>query len=94
MQERVAVRAVVRGLRVLRHDFSGGGPCPVALRLAVRNCLGTAVSLSMEARPRQPIATPGGAPAPGTFLTFQGVRPSTKCVSKGRLCCKTDNRSN
>lgn len=66
MQERVAVRAVVRGQRVLRHDFSGGGPCPVALRLAVRNCLGTPVSLSMEARPRQPVATPGGAPAPGT----------------------------
>lgn len=64
------MRAVVRGARTLRHDFGSGRPCTVALQLAIRNCLPTPVSLSMEARPLQPppAASSGAAAAPGELL--------------------------
>lgn len=55
-QERVHIRAVLRGEVRLRHSFRGGGMCKAALRLCVRNCHSSAAaSLCIEAgAPSQP----------------------------------------
>ncbi len=52
VQERVHIRAVLRGEARLRHSFRGGGMCRAALRLCVRNChASAAASLCIEAGP-------------------------------------------
>jgi hypothetical protein len=49
LQEPEALRAVVKGTGTLRHDFAVDGVCTAQVTLHVRNCLGGAASLSVEA---------------------------------------------
>ncbi len=49
LQEKVALRAVLRGKKQLQHDFQRSGSCSVPLTLALRNCSDAAVSVCVEA---------------------------------------------
>ena len=61
VQEKVALRAVLRGRKRLQHDFQHSGSCSVPLMLALRNCSDSAVSVCVEAGP------PSGVQPAGTI---------------------------
>lgn len=48
LQERVALRAVIRGRTRLRHNFQRNGSCTARLTLALRNCSDAPVSVCVE----------------------------------------------
>lgn len=69
VQERMALRAVIRGRKRLQHDFRRSGSCSVPLTLALRNCSDSPISVCVEAGP------PSGVQPAGTVWRAEVVMP-------------------
>ena len=69
VQEKVALRAVIRGRKHQRHDFRRNGSCSVPLTLGLRNCSDSAVSVCVEAGPPSGFQPAGTVRRTGAVVT-------------------------